>query len=128
MHDYPANREVARFLEKYEAVARLSTRQHRRYRRVRFNYADFDSAIDYLKTTDWEQEPYVEVLIPQDRFRHLVEMEDYNTKREQEFQWAEREQERQRRERWLRQKNPAVQTAWEKYQMLLALVDDGQSP
>jgi hypothetical protein len=126
MHDYPADREVARFLEKYEAMAKLSHRQFRRHRRVQFNYAEFDYAIDYLKSAPWEEEPYVEMLIPQDRFRHLVEMEEYNTRREEEYQWAKHEQDRQHRERWIRQKNPAVQTAWERYQMLLALVDDGR--
>jgi hypothetical protein len=127
MYDYPQDREVARFLEKYEARAGLSHQHYRRRRNVRFNYSEITTAIDYLKEQPWEEEAYVEMLIPQDRFRHLVEMEEYNTRREEEYQWAKHEQDRQRRERWIRQKNPSVQMAWDRYQMLLALVDDGRT-
>ncbi len=120
------NKKLNEFLYKYEARARLSNQYHRRHRSVKFNYADIDQAFDSLAVLPFEEEPYVEILIPQDRFHHLVEMEEYSGRREHEYNWAQEEQKRQHRERWIRQKNPAVQKAWERYQLLLGLADEGK--
>ena len=121
------DKKISEFLYKFEAYARLSDRRFRRHRSVKnFSYADLGTAMDHLSTMSWEEEPYIELTIPQDRFRLLVEMDEYNTKREEEYDWVRKEQERQRHELWVRQKNPAVQKAWERYQLLLGLADEGQ--
>lgn len=121
--DYSNNvkKEVHDFLHKYEAIASLSGRMYRRHRSIRFNYRDFDTAFDELNTIPFEEEPYVEVLIPQDKFRHLVEMEEFIQKSRKEYEWAQNEMDRQRKEAWLRQKNESVQKAYDRYQTLLNL-------
>jgi hypothetical protein len=118
---YDADREVHQFLHIYEAQASLSDRKQY-YRRRPIRYTDwltsggpvpFDQEVD--------REPMVEMYIPQDKFRRLVE-------REQEFRdMVGRNQEmfekiqRDRIDEAVRKSNPAVAKAYEKYKMLLEL-------
>ncbi len=117
-----SNKELHEFLYKYEAKAYLSSKMYRRCKHIRFDYKDFDTAFDTLASMPTEDEPYVEMLIPQDKFRHLVEMEEFVNKADKEYQWAQNEMERQRKDAWIRQKNESVRKAYERYQTLLNLV------
>jgi hypothetical protein len=116
------DKDIDEFLYKYEARATLSNKYYRRHRSVKFDYKYIDSAMEQMATLPFEEEPYVEVLIPQDRFRHLVEMEQFAKTVDVERQWAKQQFERERKESWIRQKNEAVATAWNRYQTLLNLV------
>lgn len=118
---YDADREVNQFLHIYEAQASLSShKQH--YRRRPLRYTDWlanGSPVPFEQEID--REPMVEMYIPQDKFRRLVE-------REQEFRDLVRGNEeanyRLRKsieEEHIRNSNPAVKNAYEKYQMLLEL-------
>lgn len=117
-----SNKELNEFLYKYEARATLSHKMFRRHKAVKFNYKDIDQAFDQLAVLPFEEEPYVEILIPQDRFRHLVEIEKFITQADREREWSKHEMERQRKESWVRQKNETVRKAYERYQTLLNLV------
>jgi hypothetical protein len=81
-----------------------------------------DQAVDQMATLPFEEEPMVEITMPQDRFRHLVEIEKFVTSADREREWAKHELERQRKEVWIRQKNDTVRKAYERYQTLLNLV------
>jgi hypothetical protein len=116
------NKEVDEFLHKYEAKAYLSNKMFRRMRRIKFDYKDIDSAFDTITTLPVDEEPYVEVLIPQDRFRHLVEMEQFVKSVDTEREWAKRQYQDMKKESWIRQKNESVRKAYERYQTLLNLV------
>lgn len=117
-----SNKELNEFLYKYEARAQLSNMTYRRIRRVRFDYKDIDDAFDQLSTIPFEDEPLVEITMPQDRFRHLVEVEQFITSTDREREWAKQEMERQRKEQWVRQKDERVRKAYERYQTILNLV------
>lgn len=117
-----SNKELNEFLYKYEARAQLSNMTYRRIRRIRFDYKDIDSAFDQLSTIPFEDEPMVEITMPQDRFRHLVEVEQFITSTDREREWAKQEMERQRKESWVRQKDERVRKAYERYQTILNLV------
>jgi len=116
------NKELKEFLYKYEAGANLSNRMYRRVRNIRFDYKYMDQAVDQMGTLPFEEEPMVEITMPQDRFRHLVEIEKFVTSADREREWAKHELERQRKEVWIRQKNDTVRKAYERYQTLLNLV------
>ena len=117
-----SNKELNEFLYKYEARAQLSNMTYRRTRRIRFDYKDIDDAFDQLSTIPFEDEPLVEITMPQDRFRHLVEVEQFITSTDREREWAKQEMERQRKEQWVRQKDERVRKAYERYQTILNLV------
>jgi hypothetical protein len=118
---YDADKEVDYFLHLYEAHASLSQRKLY-YRRRPIRYSDWvndGSPIPFDQEIDTE--PMVEVYIPQDKFRRLVE-------REQEFRdLVSRNQDlfdkiqQDRADDAVRKANPAVQQAWERYKMLLEL-------
>ena len=116
------NKELKEFLYKYEAGANLSNRMYRRVRNIRFDYKYMDQTVDQMATLPFEEEPMVEITMPQDRFRHLVEIEKFVTSADREREWAKHELERQRKEVWIRQKNDTVRKAYERYQTLLNLV------
>lgn len=117
-----SNKELNEFLYKYEARATLSDKMYRRARRIQFDYKYMDQAFDQLATLPFEEEPMVEITMPQDRFRHLVEVEGFVTSADREREWAKNQLEIQKREAWIRQKSDAVRKAYERYQTLLNLV------
>jgi len=118
---YDADREVSQFLHVYEAQASLS-RHKLYYKRRPLRYADwladggpvpFDQEVD--------REPMVEMYMPQDKFRRLVE-------REQEFRdLVNRNQDlfdkiqQLRSDEAVRNANPAVEKAYRNYKTLLEL-------
>ena len=118
---YDADREVNYFLQIYEAQAGLSSHKLY-YRRRPLRYTDWlDSGAPIPFDQEVDREPMVEMYIPQEKFRRLVE-------REQEFRdLVNRNQDLfekiqdQRADEAVRKSNPAVEKAYRNYQMLLEL-------
>lgn len=114
------------FTRKYDAYIRPSHRMHRRARRVDFKMWS-ESDPDLFNTLPYDDVACVEIHMPEDRFRALLEHDD----------WLHRAQMRNyikgneaidivtqyERECRVRHQNPAVQDAYEKYQLLLRLCD-----
>lgn len=122
--------EVDEFSRKYEAYVGPSSRMRRRAKRMDYKmWSDSDPTI--FQTIPYEDIKCVEIHMPEDRFRALLEHND----------WVEKvglqgnnffnnnvsrvsnmivEHERECR---IRNENPSVRAAYEKYQTLLRLVD-----
>lgn len=121
--------EVDVFCKKYDAYVGPSSRMHRRVKRMPYQLWS-ESDPDIFQQIPVEDVKCVEIHMPEDRFRALLEHGD----------WVERaglhdnryfsnnvsrvsniivEHERECR---IRQENPTVRAAYEKYQTLLALV------
>jgi hypothetical protein len=123
------NNEINDFCRKYDAFVQPSKHRHHRAKRIPFN--DWYQTPDVFQSVNYEEVQCVEIHMPEDRFRALLEHDD----------WVEHaglhensffnnnvgrvsnivvEHERECR---IRQENPAVRAAYEKYQTLLKLVD-----
>ncbi len=112
---------VTDFLRRYESTAELS--RHKRYaRRIPIRYNEwlkdggpipFDQAV--------ERQPMVEINMPQERFRDLVEKERWYGKLEQEAEYYKHRYLEAVEDEKIRHQNPTVQKAWEKYKMLLEM-------
>jgi len=63
----------------------------------------------------------VEINMPQDRFRDLVEKERWTSKVEQEAHYYKKRYMQEVEDDKIRNRNPSVKKAWEQYQMLLEL-------
>ncbi len=116
-----ADRIVNRFLDRYESHAGLSG--HKRYaKRQAIAYRDWladGGPIPFHQTV--EHEPYVEMYIPQHRFRQLVELdEDYTDACRRASNSNAVIAQLQEEER-IRNSNPSVKAAYEKYKMLLEI-------
>ncbi len=114
--------DVDNFLKKYEANAGIS--QHKYYARRRPFRADYSmltatAAYNYCDHID--REPYVEMYIPQHRFQDLVERDHYYTEMSRNHDYATQVVNQMVADEVVRKNNPAVETAWRKYQMLLEL-------
>lgn len=126
------DKETQEFCYKYDAQVGPSTRMHRRVRRTTIqDWATIDTGTAIRDTIgDYYDQPCVEIHMPADRFRALMEHDH----------WLEREQRRgdgfigtnvvrmareHERECRLRQQHPALQKAWEQYQIMLRMVDSG---
>ncbi len=116
-----ADQEVNDFLKSYEATAGLS--RHKMYaRRIPVRYNDWlkdGGSIPFHQEV--EREPMVEMYIPQNRFRDLVEKQRWYGKVEEEAQYYKRIVEQYRADERVRDSNPAVQKAWRNYITLLEL-------
>lgn len=116
-----ADQEVDEFLKRYDASAGLS--RHKMYaRRIPVRYNDWlkdGGPIPFEQNI--EREPMVEMYIPQDRFRDLVEKERWVGKVEQEAHYYKKRYMQEVEDDKVRSRNPAVKKAWEHYQMLLEL-------
>ena len=119
------NEELQDFCRKYQAIAKPSNQVWRRARPV---CMPPDTLVnnDYEQLFDYTEEPMVEITMPADRLRTLVEVsklkEHYHNKSyyigsEYQVMWQEME-----RECLLRNQYPAVKEAYERYQMMLKLV------
>jgi hypothetical protein len=118
---YDADREVNYFLQIYEAQASLSSHKLY-YRRRPIRYTDWmnsGSPIPFDQEVD--REPMVEMYIPQEKFRRLVEREqefrDLVTRNQDMFNRIQND----RADEAVRRENPAVQNAYMKYLTLLEL-------
>ena len=125
-------KDVKEFCHKYQAQVGQSRRTWRRPQSV--PYAVFMEDPDVFKIIECHDVPMVEINMPEDRFRALLEHDH----------WLERaglednrhftnnvarvsnivvEHERECR---LRCEHPALQNAWEQYQIMLKMIDDGR--
>ena len=119
-------KEVQEFCRKYDAQVGASSRLHRRSRRV--SLSDWQQDFDAVRTMPYEEVPCVEIHMPEDRFRALMEHDHWL---EREFRQGDisngavriaRDHERECR---IRNEHPGVQAAWEQYQIMLRLADTG---
>ena len=69
------SREVNYFCHKYDAVVGPSTRAHRRVKRV--GYDEWRTNPDVFDQLEYQQVPMVEVHMPEDRFRALLEHDEW---------------------------------------------------
>jgi hypothetical protein len=120
-------KEVQEFCGKYDATVGPSSRLHRRSRRL--SLSDWQQDFDAARTMPYEDVPCVEIHMPEDRFRALMEHDHWL---EREFRQGDgsngavlrilREYERECR---IRNEHPGVRAAWEQYQIMLRMVDTG---
>ena len=119
-------KEANDFCRKYDAYIQDSNRMHRRSKRMPFQmWSESDPEI--FQQIPYEQVRCVEIHMPEDRFRALLEHDDWlhtaqmsNYIKGNEAVWIVEQHERETR---IRHANPSVQLAYEKYQMMLNLVD-----
>lgn len=117
-----AQDEVNAFLKKYHAQAELS--KHKMFAKMpKFHLGRMQDYDPYSATTtiDFQQEPMVEVNIPQDKFRDLVERERWIGRLEGESEYYRKRYMQEIEDDKIRHRNPAVMKAWQQYQMLLEL-------
>jgi hypothetical protein len=119
---------VDEFCHKYQAEARPSARRWNRAKPV--PYSVFESqGMNAFETREYETIPMVEITMPEDRFRALLEhdhwlanagLHDNGHFTNNVMRVANMVVEHERECR-IRQENPAVQKAWEQYQIMLGL-------
>jgi hypothetical protein len=109
------------FLKKYEAIAEQS-RDKFYAKHEPISYRPWDS--NYISYEDLrvKRDPYIEVSMPEHRLGELVEKERWFDKVADDCEYYKAIVKQHRDDELIRNKNPAVQNAWEKYQMLLRLV------
>lgn len=120
------DKEVKEFCSKYDAYVQDSHRMHRRSKRMPFQlWSESDPEI--FQQIPYEQVRCVEIHMPEDRFRALVEHDEwlYNSRMSNHMVGGEAIQlvKQHERETRIRHANPSVQLAYEKYRMMLNLVD-----
>ena len=121
-------KDIKEFCYKYDAYVRDSSRMHRRAKRIDYKMWS-DSDTDFFQTIPYEEVRCVEIHMPEDRFRALLEHEDWLQKTEHsqffgnDLQRAASIVAEHDRETRIRHSNPAVKLAYEKYLTLLKLVD-----
>lgn len=117
-----AQDEVNAFLKKYQAQAELS--KHKVYAKMpRYHYNRIYDYDPYSSTTtiDFQQEPMVEMYIPQDKFRDLVERDRWVGQMEAEARYYKERYMQEVEDDKIRHHNPAVKKLWDQYRMLLEL-------
>lgn len=114
---YDTERETNKFLHKYEAHAGMSGRMYAKRQPIR--YTDWKGDIPFRQEV--QTEPYVEMYIPQHRFRELIEQEKYVSYLEDRAEHNKVLVDKIRKEERIRDANPAVEKAWRNYQLLLKL-------
>ena len=114
------------FKKRYQAVVKESPYRVTKIKDYDYNY----NCVDHLDLDDklqFEYEQMVAVHLPQNRFRELVELEERFYKRLNENQilggTASAIVRQAERELHIRNNNPAVKDAYEKYLHLLCLVE-----
>jgi hypothetical protein len=120
-------KEVEEFCRKYDATVAPSSQRRRRHRLVTMQEWEADP---FEPTPTWDVS-MVEITMPEDRFRALMEHDhwlEWNQRAHEGFQGADavriaRERERECR---IRHEHPGVKAAWEQYQVMLRLVDPGR--
>ena len=122
--------DIKEFCHNYDAYVQESKRMHRRSRRIDYKmWSESDPTI--YQTIPYEDVKCVEIHMPEDRFRALLEHEDWvkhaglhnNSFFNNNVGRVSQMIVDHDRECRIRQENPAVRAAWEKYQTLLRLVD-----
>lgn len=122
-------KELEEFCYKYDAYVQPSRLNHRRAKTAPI--VDWNQNPDsYHQTFQYTDVPCVEIRMPEDRFRALMEHDQWL---EQESRhgdgWigsgAVRLVRKYERECRLRQEHEALRKAWNQYQLLLKMVDSG---
>lgn len=121
---------IEKFCKYYNACIGPSDRVYRRPKISKIpwdpTFTDFNSH----STFEYETVPMVQIEMPEDRFRHFVEFREkwHSILADSEYPgemhtkiWKEFE-----RESRLRSQHAGLQDLWERYQAMLAMVDDGQ--
>ena len=118
------DKELKEFCHKYDAYVRESSRMHNRVKRASFavwNDPEIYNEIPY------EAVRCVEVHMPEDRFRALLEHDEWLHKAQMSNYIVGNEAadivEQHERECRIRHENPGVRLAYEKYQTMLALAE-----
>lgn len=107
---------VTSFKEKYNAEVNQS---QRRYARMpRYNYMQSHTAVDYITH---EYEYCVDVTLTKEQFSRLVDNDQYHTEKSKHQDYNQKIVDVLRADERVRMTNPAVDTAYKKYQMLLEL-------
>jgi hypothetical protein len=131
------DRKLFEFCQKYDAWMGNSPRAYRRIEKMDFNRfaGDIDGLV-HNYTNTYKDVKCVEIHMPEDRFRALLEFDDWVSKAglphsSQVDSYSIykvigmiKEYEKQCR---IRNENPAVQKAWEQYQMLYKMVEPDYS-
>jgi hypothetical protein len=119
-------KEANDFCRKYDAYVTDSGRMHRRSKRMPFQMWS-ESDPEVFQQFPYEEIRCVEIHMPEDRFRALLEHDEwlYNSRMSNHMVGGEAIQivKQYERETRIRHANPSVQIAYEKYQTLLRLVD-----
>jgi hypothetical protein len=118
------DKETQDFCWRYDAHVGPSARISSRHRLVTMSDWNKDAS---EPAPIWDV-PMVEIHMPEDRFRALMEHDhwlEYNQRAHEGFQGRDalriaRERERECR---IRHEHPGVQAAWEQYQIMLSMVD-----
>ena len=118
--------DIKEFCHKYDAYVQESKRMHRRSRRIDYKmWSESDPNI--YQTIPYDEVKCVEIHMPEDRFRALLEYDEwlYNSRMSNHMVGGEAIQivKQHERETRIRHSNPSIKLAWEKYQTLLRLVD-----
>ena len=124
------NKDVNKFLHKYDIQARQS--QMRKYKAPSYTFDDFKHSNSYDHYVHTLTVSAYELLISEEDFRRLIAADD--AMEEIYHRWgpdarnylneAYRVLGDEARETRVRKSNPAVQKAWERYQMLLKIAGD----
>lgn len=113
--------ETEQFLKKYQAQAELS--RNKVYAKpVPICYQDWlkdGASIPFHQ--EIEREPLVEINMPQEKFRDLVERDRWVGQMEAEARYYKERYMQEVEDDKVRHRNPTVKKAWEQYQMLLEL-------
>lgn len=117
---YRNNTDVHYFLRKFEASASISNQRYRRYKRI--DYTDWIAHGSPIPTTtETEDEPMIDMTIPQHKFRDLIEREEYLSRLEQDYDYNQKIVNMLRADERVRDDNPAVAKAYRNYLTLLEL-------
>ena len=116
-----AEDQVKQFCSKYQAQAGLS-RDKVYAKRLPVRYQDWLSqGGDIPFQQEVFREPMVEINMPQDKFRDLVERDRWVGQMEAEARYYKERYMQEVEDDKIRHRNPTVKKAWEQYQMLLEL-------
>jgi len=123
-YDYSKNlsaqEETDQFLKKYQAEAGLSKNKvYARRKPIRYQDWLIDGGIPFDQ--EIEREPLVEIYMPQDQFRDLVERDRWYGQLEGEARYYKERYMQEVEDDKVRHRNPAVKKAWDQYKMLLEL-------
>ena len=115
--------KLKKFCKNYEAEVRESTSRHCRPSRLSLKLSKYDSD----EHVSYEEIKCVEVRLPEDRFRALMEHDEW-LQRARDNRYSKADEgiciaKQHEREARIRHENPAVRIAYQKYQTLLNLVD-----
>jgi len=126
------NKKIYKFANKYEAVCRLSSQYYRRTQPVPVKFGE-DPADVLYQDLPYQSVPMVEIHLPEDRFRALIEHDEFLDNHDRlrnsttgshvynDMMRAKSIVEEHETECRIRNQNPAVQAAYEQYITLLNL-------